>query len=403
MKTIKIGLLIFLLFYATFAIGYADESVVIDSVETSPEYPITDEEFDLIVNIESISVTDAIIKLFEGGEQIGEEDLSAPYDEVRFSGLIESSGEHIYEISFWDVNFPEDVEITDVTYTNSSPFFPITVKVYEEENVAPVVNVSYDDKAYHIDDQIDLDGEVTDNNLDDSHTYYWEFVSTPAGSTAVIINDNQEDAGFVADVVGDYEISFTVTDERGLSDSHTFTVGTYELPVAVLDTNIISGPIPLTVHFSAEGSTGHDLKYSWDFDGDSNIDSTNLVFNWTYHTHGPYIVTLKVEDSGGSTDTANITIVVTEEEIDEEEVDEDVPTKSKHSRRGGSSKGGMVSYSGFSTSVEQLEGKVITGVSVYEGSAEDDNVLPITDEDFFVIINIILLVLTSIVIIRDFT
>ena len=84
-------------------------------------------------------------------------------------------------------------------------------------------------------------------------------------------------------------------------------------PTAVFTANPTSGSAPLTVSFDASGSSdpdaGDTLSFSWDFgDGTSG---NGVAPSHTYNSEGIYVVTLTVQDSIGSTDTAIITITVT--------------------------------------------------------------------------------------------
>jgi glucose/arabinose dehydrogenase len=84
-------------------------------------------------------------------------------------------------------------------------------------------------------------------------------------------------------------------------------------PHAVLQADTTDGPTPLAVHLDGSGSSGPDpgdvLTYSWDFDGDGVFgDSTAVAPSTTYTTGGTYVVSLRVTDPHGATDTAKITI-----------------------------------------------------------------------------------------------
>src|SRR5688572_17038549 len=64
------------------------------------------------------------------------------------------------------------------------------------------------------------------------------------------------------------------------------------------------GASPLTVQFTsyaASGNPGGIIAYSWDFDGDSVVDSNAVHPQWTYLTCGNYTVSLTIFDSVGAT------------------------------------------------------------------------------------------------------
>ena len=85
--------------------------------------------------------------------------------------------------------------------------------------------------------------------------------------------------------------------------------GTGNTASAVATSDVNSGNLPLTVHFSGVQSTdtsGHTLNYSWNFGNGGTSTSSAPVF--TYTQKGIYNVSLTVSDSIGLTSTANLTI-----------------------------------------------------------------------------------------------
>ena len=75
-----------------------------------------------------------------------------------------------------------------------------------------------------------------------------------------------------------------------------------------------SGTAPLTVNFSATGSTdpnGDALTYAWDLDGDGAFDdSTSATPSFTYPTPTTVTVGLRATDPGGLSDTDTVVITV---------------------------------------------------------------------------------------------
>ncbi|HIH94629.1 TPA: PQQ-binding-like beta-propeller repeat protein, partial [Methanosarcina acetivorans] len=70
-------------------------------------------------------------------------------------------------------------------------------------------------------------------------------------------------------------------------------------PVANFSADITSGNAPLTVNFTDE-STGTVSSYSWDFDNDGTVDSTEQNPSNTYASAGNYTVNLTVTNAEGS-------------------------------------------------------------------------------------------------------
>ena len=87
-------------------------------------------------------------------------------------------------------------------------------------------------------------------------------------------------------------------------------------PAAVIQATPQSGPSPLTVNFTAAGSSdpeGQALTFAWDLDGDGAFDdATAAAPQFTYTSATPVTVTVsvRVSDSQGLSDVASIPISV---------------------------------------------------------------------------------------------
>lgn len=90
--------------------------------------------------------------------------------------------------------------------------------------------------------------------------------------------------------------------------------GTNSRPVASISADPDSGPTPLSVAFSAAGSTdpdGDSLTYAWDLSGDGVFDdAVGPSADWTYQQPGTYDVAVRVTDPGGASDVAGTTVTV---------------------------------------------------------------------------------------------
>lgn len=83
-------------------------------------------------------------------------------------------------------------------------------------------------------------------------------------------------------------------------------------PRAVVSAAPTAGPSPLTVSFSAVGSSdpdaGDQLTYQWNF-GDA-VTATGITASHTYPVAGSYVATCTVTDKAGVSDVASVTIMV---------------------------------------------------------------------------------------------
>ncbi|WP_380166712.1 ThuA domain-containing protein [Jannaschia sp. R86511] len=82
-------------------------------------------------------------------------------------------------------------------------------------------------------------------------------------------------------------------------------------PIARASADVTSGPVPLEVQFSSEGTRDPDggvLTYAWDLDGDGDVDSTEANPSYTYSTAGSYQALLTVTNDQERTATATVNI-----------------------------------------------------------------------------------------------
>ncbi|MFC7495978.1 MULTISPECIES: ThuA domain-containing protein [unclassified Nocardioides] len=85
-------------------------------------------------------------------------------------------------------------------------------------------------------------------------------------------------------------------------------------PIPVLSASPTSGPAPLTVEFSSDGSRdpdpGDSIGFEWDLDGNGTVDSVDPNPEFTYTTPGQFTARLTVFDSSGKSASTNTTITV---------------------------------------------------------------------------------------------
>nr|WP_305852393.1 PKD domain-containing protein [Zobellia sp. B3R18] len=115
-------------------------------------------------------------------------------------------------------------------------------------------------------------------------------------------------------------VQYRVTD--GNSNSNIATVSVIvtgvddpnNSPTAVISTSVTSGTTPLSVDFTGNQSIDDDgsiVSYEWEF-GENNRTSSQANPTYEYISPGDYIVTLKVTDDDGATNSVTITISVSE-------------------------------------------------------------------------------------------
>jgi PKD repeat protein len=163
------------------------------------------------------------------------------------------------------IEYPADAPVAAFTATPTSGDAPLTVSFTDESTGTPA------SWAW------DLGDGSSSSEQNVSHTY------TSAGSYTVTLT------------VSSAEGSDSEVKERYITVSEPLP----SAPVANFTANVTSGEAPLDVQFF-DASTGTVSSYSWDFDNDGSIDSTEQNPLHTYADAGTYSVKLTVTSAGGS-------------------------------------------------------------------------------------------------------
>lgn len=150
------------------------------------------------------------------------------------------------------------------------------------------------------------------NSTDDQNIvgYEWQIDGVTVSSQANFVHLFEE--------AGNYDVTLTVTDAQGLSDTAAITITVRsadgnEPPKAVIVTSEVSGNIPLDVTFTGSNSTDDVgvVLYEWMLNG--KVISENPDFTYTFNEEGLYEVSLTVTDAQGLTDTETVIIKVAQD------------------------------------------------------------------------------------------
>ena len=125
---------------------------------------------------------------------------------------------------------------------------------------------------------------------------------------------------------GIFEISVTITDSVGYSDTATQTITVRVGPTVQAFATPSSGGAPLEVNFSATAgdADGQIVLYEWDYEGDGTFDvssETTASTSFTYEATGFYEATLRVTDNDGFTKSDTVPIIVGEPPVLDANVD----------------------------------------------------------------------------------
>ncbi|RMG80449.1 MAG: PKD domain-containing protein, partial [Chloroflexi bacterium] len=153
---------------------------------------------------------------------------------------------------------------------------------------------------------IPLTVQFTNTTVGDVTSYAWDFNGDGT------IDSAEQNPSHTYTSPGTYTVTLTATGPGGSTDATATITATEPMaaPVAAFIANPTSGQAPLTVTFTNQ-SSGEQLSYAWDFDGNGVTDSTEASPTFEYTTQGTYTVTLTVTNPVG-TDSAQETIQVSE-------------------------------------------------------------------------------------------
>ncbi|WP_088340977.1 PKD domain-containing protein [Robiginitalea sediminis] len=194
-------------------------------------------------------------------------------------------------------------------------FDEVTVTVIQTQ--PPVVEAGPNQTIALPVNSVFLNGTASDPDGGAIVTLAWTQESGPAAATL----GGADTATLTASdlVEGTYVFRLTATDDEGETafDEVTVTVNpetANAAPDAVAEGTPISGTAPLTVQFTGRNSTDDFgiVSYLWEFGDGSTSDATDPEHTFT--EAGTYTVVLTVTDGEGLTDTASLTITVTEAE-----------------------------------------------------------------------------------------
>ena len=178
-----------------------------------------------------------------------------------------------------------------------------TLNIAVAANEAPVAVAEADLSEGFAPLEVNFTGENS-SDAEGEVTYLWDFGT---GITSTEANPT-----YTFDDAGDYEVTLTVTDEEGESDTAGLTIEVVanQPPVAVASANVTSGNLPLTVDFTGDASSDEEgpVSYQWDFDNGFTSTQPNPTF--TFNQEGTYEVSLTVTDAEGAEDTDVVQITV---------------------------------------------------------------------------------------------
>ena len=203
-----------------------------------------------------------------------------------------------------------------VIHYNEPGTYTVTLNVTDSDDPAHIDSQSYDVTVYANPTAAfssnvtsccaPLSVKFTDESTkgdNDIASWYWQFGD---GATSTIQNPTHTYAA------GTYNVSLTVTDEHGCSDTETkeACITSNLGPTAALSASPTSGHAPLEVDFTDNSMAGDNPIVDWYWEFGDGATSTQQNPSHTYAA-GTYTITLTITDEHGCNDEATTTIVAT--------------------------------------------------------------------------------------------
>jgi len=224
-----------------------------------------------------------------------------------------------YYWDFGDLTSPVNTTDTATTHTYSAyGTYSVNLTIMDSEGLSddavksitviayPKANFTYSPERPRVGELVTFDASASTPEGGTIISYEWDFGDTFTGSGMIV------DHAYAA--VGVYNVTLTVTDSEGLSDTTSKLVTVLGYPKADFT---YSPVLPLeneTVTFDASASTpdgGSIVWYYWEFDdGSLPVNTTDTVTTHGFGHYGVYNVTLTVMDSEGLTDSESKFVTV---------------------------------------------------------------------------------------------
>ena len=174
------------------------------------------------------------------------------------------------------------------------------------QNRPPTADVTATPDPAQTSEQITFDAGGSSDADGSIDSYEWDFGD---GTTAT----GQTPTHSYSDS-GSYDVTLTVADDDGATDSTTYTVTVENRPPDATYTYAPEQPdVGESVKFDATDASdpdGSTASYEWDFDSDETIDATGEMTSKSWSTTGTRTVTLTVTDDEDATDSYSTSVTV---------------------------------------------------------------------------------------------
>ncbi len=184
----------------------------------------------------------------------------------------------------------------------------------------PTADFFYNPEAPVVGNPVTFDGTYSFDFDGIIVAYAWDFDGDGE------IDSSESIASTMFPAAGTYNVSLTVTDDSGNSDTITYSIvvtgqaqepvdspASTQLPIAGFQISPTAPTAGDPILFNGTSSLDLDgliESFAWDFDGDGETDSTAPIAEYTFASAGAYNVTLTVIDDDGNSDSVTRSIDV---------------------------------------------------------------------------------------------
>jgi PKD repeat protein len=198
--------------------------------------------------------------------------------------------------------YPVKLTVTDDGNLSNTYFLDIVIK-----NNPPVAIFSAFPNSVLSKNQINFFGNTSYDSDGIITKYAWNF------GDGTIISQGRTTESHTYSRPGTYQAQLTVTDNIGDTSIANLIINvTNRSPIARITYTTLTVKAPGSLILNGDTSTDEDgiiVSYNWSVAGSVVSSTPNATINFT--TEGTYVVSLTVTDDFGSTDTANVTVIVT--------------------------------------------------------------------------------------------
>lgn len=196
--------------------------------------------------------------------------------------------------------------VSDIHGASSTAEVTVVVTLTPNEAPNAVANVSM--TSARVNEEVTFDASESKDTDGDSLSYKWDFESDG------VWDDFNRTPNHSFNSTGTYVATLMVEDPSAANDTDTVEIKIEKNipPIARIDVEFNEINVNTTIQFNGNGTDKDDdmLYFSWDFDGDSVVDSQSISPTYKFTKRGVYTVNLTVSDPFGGNGTDDQIIIV---------------------------------------------------------------------------------------------